>query len=142
MKSPKIYLNDSGLLCYLRGIDTEQLINDHEYAGSLLENFVVMELRKQTSWSKINPQLYHFRSQLGQEVDIVLEALGGKIVGIEVKSRSEIYAKDFAGLKALAELAGKQFVQGIILYTGRETVYFGANLVAMPVSALWGSFVK
>lgn len=137
VKSPKIYLNDTGLLSYLRGINVLQLITDHLHAGSLLENFVVMELRKQIGWNDTQVKLYHFRTQMGQEVDIVMEALGGRVVGIEVKSRSEVYANDFGALKTLAEIAGDQFVQGIILYTGRETVYFGDNLVAVSVSALW-----
>lgn len=137
VKSPKIYLNDTGLLSYLRGTDLDQLLSDHMHAGSLLENFVVMELLKQIGWNDTQAKLYHFRTQIGREVDIVIEALGGKLVGIEVKSRGEIYANDFDGLKTLAEIAGKNFIQGIVLYTGHETVYFGRNLVAMPISALW-----
>lgn len=137
VKSPKIYLNDTGLVSHLRGINTERLINDRETAGFILENFVVMELRKQQTWSETQPSLYHFRTQTGIEVDIVLEAPDGSIVGIEVKSSSSLKQADFKGLLALQELTGKQFVQGILLYTGTETLQFAPGIWALPVSVLW-----
>jgi len=40
-------------------------------------------------------------------------------------------------MKELAALAGDKFYRGIVLYTGQETVSFGNNFTAMPVSALW-----
>jgi len=52
----------------------------------LLEKFVVMEMRKQSSWSKTEPELYYWRTVSGQEVDIVLEDSTGQLVGIEVKA--------------------------------------------------------
>ena len=39
----------------------------------MLENFVMMELRKQVSWHEDQPKLYHFRTPKGFEVDAVLE---------------------------------------------------------------------
>ena len=136
IKSPKIYLNDTGLTMHLRGMDQDRLL-DHNKAGFILENFIVMELKKQQAWSDTLPKLYHFRTAAGKEVDVVLEAPDGRIVGVEVKSSSEVNAHDFAGMKELAALAGKAFHRGIVLYTGRETVSFGPNLAAMPISALW-----
>jgi predicted AAA+ superfamily ATPase len=41
------------------------------------------------------------------------------------------------GLRHLAERLGDDFVTGIVLYTGSETLSFGPRLRAMPVSALW-----
>jgi predicted AAA+ superfamily ATPase len=136
-KSPKMYLNDTGILSYLLGIDAEHISRDRNLAGCLVENFVLMELVKQKTWNETECRLYHFRTQMGQEVDIVLEARDGSMVGIEVKSRSEVYSNDFNGLKVLQELAGNNFVRGIILYTGDRTVAFGDNLFAVPISALW-----
>jgi len=103
----------------------------------LLENFVVMELRKQITWSRTQPDLFHFRIQTGQEVDIILEDAAGRIVGIEVKAASTVDARDFKGLHALAQWVGGRFVRGILLYTGATSVPFAKNLHAMPVNALW-----
>lgn len=102
-----------------------------------MENFVVMELRKQASWSKTQPELFHFRTQVGREVDIVLEDRSGRIVGIEVKASATLGTDDLKGMKALAELAGKRFHRGIVLYAGQDVIPFGARIHALPVSALW-----
>lgn len=137
LKSPKTYLNDTGLLCSLLGISADGLTADRNKAGPVLENFVVMELLKQRGWSHIRPRLYHMRTQAGKEVDIVLEAPDGRLVGIEVKSSGKVGMGEFAGLKAFSEMAGKSFVRGVVLHTGKETASFGSDLIAMPISAVW-----
>jgi len=136
-KTPKVILCDTGLLAHLIGIDTNRMENGNNSVGSLLENFVAMELIKQTTWSSTQPQLYHFRTTRGQEVDIVLENRKGKLVGIEVKASSTVTVSDFKNLKMFSEIAGKKFHRGIVLYTGSETVPFGDRFFAVPVHALW-----
>lgn len=103
----------------------------------MLENFVVMELRKQSSWSETRPQLFHFRTQAGQEVDIVLEGASGHIVGVEVKASASVGGNDFKGLAALREIAGRKFRRGVVLYTGQEAAQFGKDLIALPIAKLW-----
>jgi predicted AAA+ superfamily ATPase len=105
--------------------------------GGYLENFVIMELRKQISWSRIRPRMFHFRTQTGQEVDVVLEDPSGRLVGIEVKTAAAVGAEDFKGLRVLAESAGKNFHRGIVVYTGTGIVPFGQNLHAVPITAVW-----
>lgn len=139
VKSPKLYLNDSGLLAHLLGSGVDRLGNDPKKRGPLVENFVVMELRKQASWSKTQPELFHFRTQTGREVDIVMEDRSSRIVGVEVKAGATLSADDFKGLKALAELAGDRFHRGVVLYAGSDAVPFGPRLHAMPLAALWPS---
>jgi hypothetical protein len=41
------------------------------------------------------------------------------------------------GLRVLADIAGKAFVQGIVLYLGPSQVAFGPGLTACPIDALW-----
>ena len=137
LKSPKTYLNDTGLLCNLLGMNAEALSADRTGAGHVLENFLVMELLKQRGWSRIRPRLYHLHAQNGKEVDVVLEAADGRLVGIEIKASGRVGLSDFAGMKAFAEIAGKAFVRGLVLHTGKETANFGHNLIAMPLSAVW-----
>jgi hypothetical protein len=54
-----------------------------------------------------------------------------------VKKTASPKAEDFKGLRHLRENAAKRFLRGILLYTGSESVAFGPNLYALPVSALW-----
>ena len=137
VKSPKLYISDCGLLVHLLTTDRERLGSDPSQLGHVLENFVVTELRKQISWSKVFAKMYHYRTTTGSEVDIVLEGAGVRIVGIEVKASATISAGDFKGLKALAEAVGDRFHRGVLLYTGAEALPFGKQMHALPVSALW-----
>ena len=95
------------------------------------------ELRKQASWSETRPSLLNFRTHAGREVDLVLEDASGRVVGLEVKAASTASSSDFDGLRALAETAGKAFVQGVVLYLGRACVPFGPHLTALPLDSLW-----
>ncbi len=139
VKTPKLMLGDTGLLTSLLGVDEERLLENSALLGAALENFVVMETRKQISWSKTQPQMFHFRTHTGQEVDIVLEEASGRLAGIEVKASASVSSKDFKGLCALQGIAGKNFRRGIVLYTGSEVVSFGKDLLAAPITALWQS---
>jgi predicted AAA+ superfamily ATPase len=140
VKSPKVHLVDSGLAAHLCGVDEERLQRDRMLFGQLLETFVVMELRKQVSWDARRIGLYHFRSTTGREVDAVLEGPGGRVVGIEVKASATIGNADFAGLEALAEVAGHRFLRGILLYDGSKALPFGDRFMAAPVSSLWAEW--
>jgi uncharacterized protein len=136
VKTSKLVMSDTGLMAHLLGANKERLAAGGGI-GPLLENLAVMELVKQISWSSTKPAIFHFRTQTGQEVDIVLEDRAGRLVGIEVKASSTVTAQDFKGLRALAETTGKRFYRGVVLYTGAESLPFGPGLYAMPINALW-----
>lgn len=137
IKTPKFYLNDTGLLSHLLGFEPDKILIDPLSWGRLLENFVVMELIKLASWSKFNLALYHYRSASGQEVDFIIERNDGKIVAVEVKATAKVTASDFNHIKVFAEETGTSFLKGIVLYTGNETIPFAKNFFAMPIEALW-----
>jgi predicted AAA+ superfamily ATPase len=137
VKAPKVFINDTGLLCYLRGESAESFLKNRTGAGSILENFAVMEIIKQLSWSDIALKPYHFRTHKGAEVDILLESGKKQLYGIEVKTTSSVDKNDFKGLQYLRDLKSKQFQTGIVLYTGDQVIKFQDKLYAVPVSALW-----
>lgn len=136
-KAPKLLVSDSGLAAYLSGFDEERLSNDPALLGNLLETLVGCELLKQITWSAVSATLYHFRSQAGQEVDFVLEQPNGTVAGVEVKAATSVGGNDFRGLRAFAELAGKRFKCGVVLYAGERVVPFGERLYAVPAWGLW-----
>jgi predicted AAA+ superfamily ATPase len=138
VKSPRVIFSDTGILSYLLGKspETHDWMQDST-AGQLLENFAVVELVKQNSWSKTQPRILYFREPKGKEVDIVLEARDGRIVGLEVKATSNVSSYDISGLKKLAEITSRKFVKGIVLYTGTESVPLTNNITAIPMDSLW-----
>ncbi|MFZ5861809.1 MAG: ATP-binding protein [Nitrospirota bacterium] len=137
IKTPKVYLPDSAVAASLAHFDAARLAEDRGMLGHLIETFVVSELRKQMGWATASVNLYYFRTATGQEVDLLLEDRRGRVAGIEIKASATIGAKDFSGLNALAEAAGKRFVRGALLYAGHDVLPFGKKLSALPISALW-----
>ena len=138
-KAPKLLLADTGLLTHLIEADANRLRRDRTLLGHVLENFVAMEVIKQLGWSERRCRLFHFRTESGAEVDLVLEDRAGRLVGVEVKCTASVRKQDFRGLETLATLSGDRFVRGVVLCTGTAVVPFGRNLYALPVSELWAS---
>lgn len=139
VKSPKIHLLDSGLAAHLRGDNSAAALAQSANLGPLLETFAVQEVRKLLGWSSQSATPYHFRTSTGQEVDLVLEAPGQRVAGIEIKASASVTSADFNGLRILAEAAGDKFVQGIVLYLGEQRLPFGDRLWALPIASLWRS---
>lgn len=132
-----MHLTDTGLACHLLGLGEARLGREPDRLGPLLESFVALELEKQLAWSRTRAVLFHFRTQAGQEVDLVLEDDRGRLVGIEVKASAAVRAEDFRGLRALGDATGARFLRGLVLYAGAEPVPFRRDLHAFPLEALW-----
>lgn len=139
VKSPKVIINDSGLLCHLRGETVKSLIKNKSIAGAFFENFAVMEIIKMLSWYEDTLKPYHFSIHKGAEVDLVLEDKKKQIYGIEIKSTYSLKEDDFKGLKHLEKVSKGKFEKGIVIYPGDQFVagFGGNNLYAIPISSLW-----
>ncbi len=135
--TPKLAYVDTGIACHLLGQDSSRLNEPDGAAGSMLENFVLMELARQLTWGDERARLYHYRTKDKVEVDAVIEAADGRVVAVEVKAGATVRAEDLAGLRHLANHLGDRFVAGYVLYTGQQTLPFGDRLRALPIDALW-----
>ena len=137
--SPKLHFFDAGLLAAMRDVSPEAVRKDKMSFGAILETFVFSELRKIATWSEQRCSFSHFRDKDKNEVDIVLQNRRGEVVGIEVKSSATVSARDFSGMRRLAQACGKQFIQGMVLYDHDQIVPFSETMFAAPLSCLWGS---
>lgn len=136
-KASKIYFSDTALLLQSMDFNEERLLKLPNVLGQVFENFVVMELVKQATWSSEPVKLNHYRTQDQKEVDVVLESPSGRVVGIEIKLSSIVRKDDLKGLMSLKESCGADFHKGIIFYTGDKMLPFGDSFTALPISALW-----
>lgn len=137
IKAPKLHFLDSGLLAAQQNLTLEKLKSDRRLFGPLLETFVFSELLKLSGWNDSRFEFSHFRDKQKSEVDIVIQNRSGQIVGIEVKASATVSSSDFSGLRKLADAHPKEFVLGLVLHDHDQTIPFGEDLVAAPISALW-----
>ncbi|MBN9503020.1 MAG: hypothetical protein BGO01_11055 [Armatimonadetes bacterium 55-13] len=136
-KTPKTYLVDSGFLCLLENISESAMVSDRDKFAAVLESFVAMELKKLARFSDIRPELHHLRTVRNLEVDFVLEARGGSVIGIQLKASKTLNGSETEGLRYLGELAEGNFKHGIVLYTGTQVEPLAKNITALPLSTLW-----
>ena len=139
VKTPKLHLTDTGLICAIRDIDSNRLVMDPSVFGPLLETFVINELQKQAAWIESTVSFYHYRDKDKVEVDCVIENADRECFAIEVKASATLSNSDFKGLKRFKSIAKDRFKIGVLLYCGEKTLSFGDGLFAIPVSALWES---
>ena len=137
IKSHKLHVVDTGIICASRDLSQEKLIAYPELYGGLLESFVFNELKKQSNFIEDKLYFSHYRDKDKVKVDIIIENSLDEIIAIEVKAASTINQKDLTGLKKLKEIAKSRFKIGILLYDGDLTTSFGDNLYAVPIAALW-----
>jgi predicted AAA+ superfamily ATPase len=139
VRTPKLHLSDTGMLCSLIGVDAGRLTTDGTLAGGVFETFAVTEIMRQAACGDFahDLRLHHYRDQAGHEVDLVLERLNGDIIAIEVKATASPRPRDAAGLKLLRDNLGGRFKQGILLHLGAEPIPIGEKISAIPLAALW-----
>lgn len=136
IKTPKIHFLDAGLQSTLTRLSFDRVLKDRIRFGATLETWVYGELLKILSVTPEHWYMSHYRDKAQNEVDFVLESPLREVIGIEVKAAASVEAKDFKGLRALREAAGKEFITGIILYTGDIALPFGDGMWAVPLHLL------
>lgn len=116
-KTPKIYFYDTGVLCYLLGIENPAQLAVHPLRGAIFENLAVIELLKQRLNSAKQPNLCFYRENRGVEADIV--RMEGEMLDIfEVKS-SQTFNKSFVkNLDYLKALLGERIRNSAVVYDG------------------------
>ena len=98
VKTPKIYFNDTGLLCWLLGIEEENL-KTSPFIGSIIETVVFAELRKKNKLNNNKKQIYYYRDVSQTEVDFFVLGNGCKM--IEVKNSVNPKSDAAQGIKKL-----------------------------------------
>ena len=117
VKTPKLYFYDTGLLCYLLGIENVQQLKTHPLRGSIFENMVLNEVLKSRFNQGKDNNLCFYRENKGAEVDLV-SPQSNKLSIMEIKS-AKTFTKDFMrGIKHLEEILGEDIVRSCVVYDG------------------------
>jgi hypothetical protein len=137
VKTPKIYLNDSGMTCHLAAADTWSVIERQGRTGAVVETWVAAELRKLIAAAGPRIGLWYWRPHAGREVDFLIEQ-GERLVAVEVKWSQRISDADVASLHQCARDLKSRVRLGILLYPGTEAIALDARTLALPFSIFFG----
>ena len=132
IKSPKIYLSDTGLASYLSGIKSLDL--NETLRGTFLENYVAQNLEGIFSAHYPDAKVTHWNIQGRYEVDFIVE-IGVETIAIEVKNGSRWQERDLTGIKAYLS-SSKGCRAAILAYNGNDVVKLEDRIWAVPISLL------
>ncbi len=107
VKSPKVYVADSGLACHLLGIESSSELARSPFAGVLFEGFVASEIVKAQLNAGRRREIYFFRDEQGLEVDFVVPGRGGALSLVECKASRTVTPAMATPLRRLAEAIGR-----------------------------------
>ncbi len=121
IKSPKLYFYDTGVACSLLRIGSPAMLKTHYLYGSLFENMVISDIRKQLYNLGQQPHIYYWRESNGTEVDCILELDPARRIAIEIKG-GQTFSKDF--LKHLKNYPDSK-AKKVVVYAGDEVFSTG-----------------
>ena len=129
IKSPKVYLGDSGLACHLLGIALQAELERSPFLGPLFEGYIAAEILKSQINEGRRKELYHFRDQQGLEVDFLFPDSHGKLWMVECKASRTVLPAMARSLGSLRRSMGQRS-------PGRTTVVHRASPSAPPTRVL------
>ena len=131
-KRPKGYFSDTGLACYLLRISSPESLISSKMLGSIFETWVLNEITRQIINLSLSPKIYHWRTNGGAEVDIILE-IDGKFYPIEAKSSTRLGRNDIRGIKAFRDTyPNAHIMPGLVIYAGNKLFRIDENTIAIP----------
>lgn len=129
VKSPRVYVRDSGLLHSLLGLTTLEDILGHPIAGASWEGFVIETLH---AAMPVGAHANFYRTAAGAEVDLIVTLPGGRRWAIEIK-RSLTPKVERGFHNACLELKPDR---RIVVYPGSEAYPLNNEIEVLPLRQL------
>lgn len=123
IKSPKLYWGDTGVALHLAA--------EAEPTGAHLENLVLVDLLAWRDARLDRAELFYWRTAIGEEVDVVIEA-DGQLLPIEVKATARPRLADTAHLRAFRAEYGRKTRAGLLLHAGTTLEWLAPDVLAAP----------
>jgi len=117
VKTPKLYLLDTGIATWLLGIQDSEQLATHVQRGALFESWVISELLKTRYNAGETSNLYFWRDRSGHEVDLLID-LGAHLSPLEIKSGQTINKDYLKGLEFWKRLANDNTGKTWLVYGG------------------------
>lgn len=136
VKSPKLYLADTGLLCALLNVRSEDALRQSPAAGAIWETFVFAQLRARERRAGRSGGLFFWRDRT-REVDFVID-VGGRLELLEAKWNELPSESDAVNIEFVRKVVGKARVSsGEIVSRAPNSFPLANGLRAVTVSELF-----
>lgn len=132
IKSPKIYLSDTGLAAHLFGVKNIKF--NESLRGVFLESYVAQNLMSILSSSYPEARMAYWHVQGRYEVDFIIE-INQETVAIEIKNSTRWEERDLAGIKAYLKNA-RNCKTCILAYRGKEILKLEDKIWLVPIHVL------
>lgn len=121
IKSKKLYFYDTGLACYLLGLNNHEILRTYYQRGSLFENWVISELLKSRYNRKEVPRFYFWQDNNGVEVDLIIPE-NTEMHLFEIKYSHTPKSEFFKGLQSFRKTLPPHYQNGknYVIYAGEE----------------------
>ncbi|RWB51053.1 ATP-binding protein [Mesorhizobium sp.] len=129
VKSPRVYVRDSGIAHALLGLATQEDVLGHPVAGASWEGFVIETL---AAIAPAGTQSHFYRSAAGAEIDLLLTLPRQRLWAIEIK-RSLTPKVERGFYQACEDLSPQR---RIVVYPGSERFPLQHGVEAMPMQAV------
>ena len=134
VKSPKLYMCDTGLALFLMGFDNFEAVINHPVIGAIWETHVVMQVIKHFQALGKNRPLWFWRTIHGAEVDLLIEQ-GGRFIAVEAKFSENPDVKALKGINALKKFYGEDsIIAGFIASRTENSYPLSEKVHAIPGS--------
>ncbi len=128
VKSPKIYLNDTGLISYILKYHNSETLYSGPLSGSIFETFIINEFLKY-KYNKNSPfEMYFYRDSNGNETDVIVE-FEDKYLLFEIKVSSTLRLEHVRNLKKMLPVFPGS--KGYLLGFFENDIQINENLVAL-----------
>ena len=117
VKRPKLFFYDTGIVCSLLGITSNEVLQLHPLKGAIFETMVVSEFVKNQQYLSDKPGLYYWRDKTGREIDLIIEKLN-ECIPVEIKSGKTIQNSYFKNLKYWQNLTDTK--NAMLVYSGEQ----------------------
>ena len=136
VKSPKLYIRDSGLFNHLSGLRKKTDLEYFDKRGASWEGFIIEEIIRLASLKYTKPGIYYWRTHAGAEVDLIIETGLNRKIAIEIKLGKIVKTGELAGIKSC--MADLKIKNAIVIYTGEQIIKLGNGIQLIP----WSKFIK
>jgi len=127
VKSPKIYVRDSGLLHQILGLETDKALLSHPKLGASWEGFVLEQILATEPFD----EAWFWATHQGAEIDLLLRR-GDRLLGVECKRADA--PKLTPSLRIAREDLGLDRIA--VVYPGTRRYRLGESIEAVPLTAL------